>query len=146
MADTTDHRRPPELPFGNAPAGLCRMCGEPTIPGKNGRPRRWHARCLDLYLVASDPKCARIFLFRRDKGKCASCGKKADRLDDAWHVDHVRRLRDAPRDIRYWLPENIQILCIPCHVRKTTAEQRASLKGHDDECSPSDPTSERPAD
>jgi hypothetical protein len=121
-----DHRAPPPLPFLNAPDGICRLCGNFAEAGRMGRLRRWHTACLDLWTVASDPRCARIFVYRRDRGRCG-CGTQDDRLNGAWQVDHDLRLRDAdPADISFWLPDNLRTRCLPCHSRKTRLEQAFS--------------------
>lgn len=119
-----DHRRPPRPPFDDAPKGLCRVCGNPTVPPL----RRWHKTCLYHWLIASDPKFARRAVWFRDRGICAQCGEH----DPDWQVDHKLRLRDCPRILAYWLLTNLQTLCRPCHVRKTSEENRAaSLERND---------------
>ena len=132
MAATFDHRRPPRPPFDAAPTGLCRMCGD-TV---RGRARRWHQPCLHLWLICSDPRAARLFVFARDKGRCASCDYEDARLHGDWHVDHKLRLRDVPRILAYWLPANLQTLCIACHHEKTADENLRARKEQDDERTP----------
>lgn len=52
---------------------------------------------------------------RRDGWKCVECGARG-RLE----VDHVKPIRDRP-DLAYDL-NNVQVLCVPCHARKTRIE------------------------
>lgn len=124
-ADSADHRRPPRPPFASAPTGICRLCGTWAGRGVTGRRLNWHPSCISLWLVCSDPRFARAFLFKRDGGQCARCPTVDPRPDGAWHVDHRVRLRDAPRELAYWLPSNLDTLCVPCHIDKTAEENRA---------------------
>lgn len=120
-----DHRRPPRPPFDDAPLGLCRVCGKPTPPPL----RRWHKDCLFHWLIASDPSFARRAVYLRDRGACAICHKTTE----DWEVDHKLRLRDCPRVLAYWLLSNLQTLCRPCHVRKTSEENRAAQSERTDQ-------------
>lgn len=53
---------------------------------------------------------------KKDKGICQDCGD-----DGASHVDHVIPKSRGGRDTL----ANTQLLCHPCHSRKTLGEQRA---------------------
>jgi len=74
-------------------------------------------------------------LEERDGYKCAKCGITGEELrqqadaDKYWNrhlyrleVDHIVPLALAPRELRYWMLENMQLLCHDCHVKKTTGD------------------------
>lgn len=54
---------------------------------------------------------------RRDRGLCIIC-LAAGRVQLAAEVDHVTPLADGGTDT----PENLQSLCTPCHLAKSSAE------------------------
>lgn len=62
----------------------------------------------------------RAQVLARDAGLCQVC-KAAGRLTLAAEVDHIRELADGGTDE----PANLQAICRPCHVAKTTAGQLA---------------------
>ena len=144
----TTHRRP-EIPFSNAPRGVCRWCGEEILfetgdkQGSVNRRRRWHQACVDIY-NASDPQEARRRMRKRDRGRCATChvdtykvrrelrkiGRGRTRAirdrgykprQSFWELDHIVPLIDGGSHD----DENLQTLCIPCHTAKTAEEARA---------------------
>lgn len=47
-----------------------------------------------------------------------------------WHADHIVPLHEVDQSLpweairRYWLPENVQTLCVRCHAAKTASEAR----------------------
>jgi len=51
------------------------------------------------------PEALRTFIAKRDKGVCRECGKPANQ------IDHING--SSPD------PENLQLLCDPCHTKKT---------------------------
>lgn len=55
-------------------------------------------------------------VLERDDYRCQQCGTVAGRLE----VDHIKPVRDRP-DLAY-APGNLQVLCKPCHTRKTRVE------------------------
>lgn len=65
------------------------------------RPRDWYKR--------------RERIKRRDKGTCVQCGGTGT------HVDHIIPVSRGGS----WSLENLQLLCVPCHSKKTKQERRA---------------------
>ncbi|MFP8877484.1 MAG: HNH endonuclease signature motif containing protein [Myxococcota bacterium] len=146
------HRRP-EIPFSDAPQGICRWCGEEILHAsgpRKGKPnlrRRWHPACVDEY-NQSDPRAARRVIRKRDRGFCADCGldtyalrrrlrgrgshRKLRELGfharrSLWELDHIVPLVEGGGHH----PTNLQTLCVPCHRRKSVreaAERRASQR------------------
>ena len=128
------HRRPPTPPsFSKYPTqGHCRWCDKPILK-KDGTPNRrrlWHPGCADIYKVAAFRDIAGWRVLDRDGGVCAACRQKVV----VWEIDHVVPLwsvdPDEPDAIRYWLIDNLQTLCRPCHKAKTAREsaERAKIR------------------
>ena len=153
------HRRP-EIRFTDAPRGTCRWCGEAILHGegpKQGRVdyrRRWHPACVDEY-NASDPRELRRRIRKRDKGVCRACGLDTRKLSrevrgrgrrkrlrelgfkargSLWELDHIVPLIDGGGHE----PENLQTLCVPCHLAKSAEENRlrAQARGPDEKAPP----------
>lgn len=61
-------------------------------------------------------KAIRLQALRRDGWKCVKCGASGCRLE----CDHIKPVREAP-ELSYDL-NNVQVLCVPCHSRKTRLE------------------------
>jgi len=59
----------------------------------------------------------RLNLFLKRKGTCASCSQKID-AGKAWDIDHILPLALGGMNE----PNNLQILCKPCHQAKTTKD------------------------
>ncbi len=57
----------------------------------------------------------RLSLFLKRKGTCAACTQKIE-AGKAWNIDHILPLALGGTNA----PENLQILCRPCHRSKTT--------------------------
>ena len=57
----------------------------------------------------------RLTLFLKRKGICSTCTQKID-AGKAWDIDHILPLALGGTNT----PENLQILCRPCHKAKTT--------------------------
>ena len=57
----------------------------------------------------------RLSLFLKRKGTCAACSQKID-AGKAWDIDHILPLAMGGTNA----PENLQILCSPCHRAKTS--------------------------
>ena len=57
----------------------------------------------------------RLNLFLMRKGLCAACAQKID-AGKAWDIDHILPLALGGTNA----PDNLQILCRPCHRTKTT--------------------------
>ena len=68
----------------------------------------------------------RAAILARDRGLCQVCAA-AGRVQLAAEVDHVRPLAEGGTDA----PENLQSLCTPCHLVKSSAEaaRRAGRQG-----------------
>lgn len=137
-----DHRRPPPYPFEHrVSAGGCAFCGKQR---PKGRRRYCGERCGELADVPWRNSYA-LYIIGRDRfgddpPRCANCGMtEAEaaaahglaRGEAIWRpleVDHRRplySLDDAERlDLRWWLPENLDLLCHWCHVAKSAREAR----------------------
>ena len=57
----------------------------------------------------------RLNLFLKRKGTCAACSQKID-AGKAWDIDHILPLALGGTNA----PDNLQILCRPCHRSKTS--------------------------
>jgi len=125
---------------------LCRYCHNPVKP-----PRRTFCDddCVREYLVRRDPTYARKAVFKRDKGVCSACGTntqelkkrlqklpKKRRLEEAaklgipphrvssgslWDADHILPVSEGGGECGL---DNLQTLCIACHLKKTAAARR----------------------
>jgi 5-methylcytosine-specific restriction endonuclease McrA len=116
------NRRPPRPETWNSPKGNCRFCGLEIIDnGVQNKRKNWHKDCLRVWLVMSSPREAKRFVWHRDKGVCQGCGKDSWSYMDYWEVDHRKPLFEAT-DLSYWHPDNLQILCGPCHKSKNKEE------------------------
>lgn len=129
-----EHRKPPKGKFYyNHNPGVCRQCGELVLndAGKVNKRAKWHKDCLVEYKLVHWPDVTRRAVYERDKGKCAQCGHQcARKYDDVWHLDHIKPLVESQGDVSYWELPNLQTLCQPCHIAKTSAEatERAARK------------------
>ena len=126
-------RKPPlPLHFNKPTPGICRWCnGTITKKLKNGKPSKstWHEPCVAQYKTIHWPSYTRKLVWRRDKGKCASCGTKCDRKGtNGWHMDHRVPIFLANSELWVWELPNLQTLCKSCHKEKTTAE--AGIRAH----------------
>lgn len=115
-----------KCPPARGPNGqpLCRWCHTEVTPPK----RAWCSQsCVDAYLDRQWPAIASR-ITKRD-GACRECRKSylepngypamaGDRVD--WEVDHIVPVADGGTDH----PDNLRLLCRPCHVRITTAWRR----------------------
>jgi 5-methylcytosine-specific restriction endonuclease McrA len=85
-------------------------------------------QCAEELELRTNGRLMRRFIFERDLGCCAECGRRWPTLDSEFHIDHERPLFLAADDWTCWDPENQRILCIdPCHKNKT-AEERTLMK------------------
>lgn len=126
------HRRVP-LPFDDAIRGICRWCGN-WISDENGvinKRRRWHEQCVKEY---TDKKYPHNIIRKKFDHKCALCG--IDERDvhcpsaDKWcisamDVDHIIPLIDGGSHEL----DNLQLLCRPCHRKKTAKEAKLRRGG-----------------
>lgn len=125
--EARDRRRwPGKEPHHDAAKGHCKWCGKgimrPDGVRLNLRKTR-HDECLTQYLIRIQPVTMRAFVFDRDGGKCAECGKVHLKLGGPWEADHTLQLALAGGDPDRWGPENVRILCVdPCHKAKTKAD------------------------
>jgi 5-methylcytosine-specific restriction endonuclease McrA len=84
-------------------------------------------RCVDEYLLRVEPKRMRFFVYRRDMGICQGCGEVFDEFTDGgWEADHIIPLwfAHATGDWTAWDPENLRLLCVPCHKVKTANDRK----------------------
>lgn len=119
-------RRPPKPATWDAPG--CRMCGTTDLPPRR---RSWCSdACVDLWQIASTPAFAAAHLAKLHGPACWGCGA-TDQRTELEHVRPLWSLTDEERtELRWWLPFNLQLLCVPCHRTKSAAEagQRAALR------------------
>ena len=88
--------------------------------------------CRVNYDCVSSPGAARYQIWKRDDGVCAACGVRCDLFGSTrngnWSVDHIYPLwlvdRSQPGAYRYWMPDNLQTLCLAHHAEKTKREAR----------------------
>ena len=62
----------------------------------------------------------RMEVYARDLGMCQSCGRVVGKPKEA-HIDHIKPKSQGGLD----LMENLQLLCVSCHSRKTAKEYHA---------------------
>ena len=66
------------------------------------------------------PTRVKLRIYDRFKGRCANCGNKVLPAE----YDHKQRLKDGGENRE----KNIQLLCRPCHSRKSAEEQTIGAK------------------
>lgn len=127
---SSEERQHREWPgkYLHSPRGMCRWCGT-TILRQDGRVnlrRSFCGRhCIDAYRLRADPRVMRRFIYHRDLGICQVCREVFDHFeDDGWQADHINPLWAANGDWTFWDPENLQLLCEPCHQEKTKHDLR----------------------
>jgi 5-methylcytosine-specific restriction endonuclease McrA len=124
------HRLPPKpIYYDNACPGQCRFCGDMIVfpNGKIKTRANWHPHCLEVYKTIYWPTHTRKVVWKRDQGQCAGCHMRFLSIRGAgseWHVDHIRPLFEANGDLEFWRLPNLQVLCIPCHNKKSALEAR----------------------
>lgn len=121
------NRRPPlPLHFHNPTPGICRWCNEAiskTLKSGKVSKATWHLECVEEYKLLHWPSYTRKKVWKRDKGKCASCLHQCSRKGpDGWHLDHIMPIYMANGRIWVWQMPNLQTLCKPCHKIKTAKE------------------------
>ena len=109
--------------------GICRWCGKKIIENKKHNTRKtWHQDCATDYMIIYHSTEARKHIWKRDKGKCNSCGKQCTRR--GWDLDHVKPLMEQKGlseqelDWSYYKLNNMQTLCRPCHKKKTKQDMK----------------------
>ena len=65
----------------------------------------------------------RLAIFLRRLGHCARCGGRI-RPGQRWEIDHITPLGLGGRDA----PDNLQVVCAPCHRDKTRRDVSAVAK------------------
>lgn len=58
----------------------------------------------------------RELVIARDRGLCQECLRRGD-VEPGRDVDHIVRAEDKPE--LFWRLDNLQLLCVECHSRKT---------------------------
>lgn len=132
---------------------ICRLCGRDGLPSRR---HSWHPRCAAVIQPAIFPRSAIRWTVRRQRGTCATCPEvlaKRRESEGEWErrtygavywellpraveLDHVvplwrvAMLAPERQTLRWWLPGNLQALCVPCHRAKTKLEaaERAEMR------------------
>lgn len=143
----TPPRQPPRPPYHHHPGRVCRLCGVKLT----GRQRTWCADgCVLVWFLATDSAVALRHLVELHGRRCWECWATEEPGTWPWwetghtgtppaqaivlEVEHVRplwSLTDLERgELRWWLPFNLQLLCRPCHRRKSAREagERAQVR------------------
>ncbi len=137
---------------------VCRLCARTGLPNNRFS---WHPRCARLINAIWSPYASALWCLRRQRGLCP-CGKVLGELQEvhvydgrdcetgtfrwmplarAYEIDHVvplwqvAMMPEERRTIRWWLPGNLQVVCVPCHRAKTKLEarERASIRSPQEE-------------
>ncbi|AXQ69694.1 HNH endonuclease [Caulobacter phage CcrSC] len=104
---------------------MCRWCGAVILRADgsvNKRKQFCDRHCVHEFLLRTDPTRWRKNTYKESMGICHRCSEVFDYYeDDGWEADHIVPLYHAHRigDWTAWDPENLQLLCIPCHKDKT---------------------------
>ncbi len=117
-------RQPPPRPFEGVRSArgqyVCPMCGE-DAKLKRGW---WHDECARLWNLATHSR-TQFMELRRQGDFCWSCGNDRATLE----VEHTRPLwslnAQERRELKWWLPFNLTLMCRRCHRAKTANETRA---------------------
>lgn len=138
-------RMPPRPPYEHV-AGACSMCGTSPLPGRR---RSWCSdACVELWNLATFPLVQRRHLEYFMGTRCWVCDARwqPGYARPSWstdlgppaprpivlEVEHVRPLwsltDDERRELRWWLPFNLQLLCLECHRAKTRREAAARAR------------------
>lgn len=135
-------RTPPRPPYERQ-KGRCSLCG--TQP--KGRRRSWCTDdCVQTWWLATDAAAQLHHLVELHGRACWNCGATTWTPSPAWIRQHRPWMRDHPAEpepialevehrrplwslnpterhqLRWWLPFNLQLLCVPCHRAKTRLE------------------------
>ena len=78
--------------------------------------------CTWEYRVSCFPRGPRMFLERRDTSTCQRCLRPTD---GKWEADHVEPICEAACRRQSLATCNLQVLCIPCHKKKSSDEKRS---------------------
>ncbi|HLY11398.1 MAG TPA: HNH endonuclease signature motif containing protein [Planctomycetota bacterium] len=144
---------PSLLPRGPGGRCLCRQCGQ-EVP--KGRRTFCSDACVDGWRVKTDPAYLRSLVWKRDRGRCASCGLRCkdleksltllsqvlSRLGASGVYGSVRKAMKVKNRHSFWDADhiravadgggecgvdNIQTLCIWCHREKTAVMRRPTM-------------------
>ena len=101
---------------------ICRGCQQP-ITAK--RRTSWCTdQCRINTMVQFGPGYVRTAVWKRDKGRCAKCGRRWTTFKSAWEADHIIAVVDGGGCCSI---DNFRTLCAePCH-REETAKLRLRL-------------------
>jgi hypothetical protein len=139
------HFRTPPAPYRehafSRGAGYCCMCGQPVYRygwhrdlWQDGKPRlraTWHQACVKAWKLWTAPHQYAPLLRRTQRLRCAATGKRLLRTS---HVDHrvplsvvwlEHRTTAWPEILRFWGPENLQVLNREAHIAKSAGETKA---------------------
>ncbi len=141
--------RPADRPAGDNGRPTCRLCARPV-----GKRRRTFCsdNCSHEWRLRTSPSYVRRMLYRRDRGRCATCGMHTASLRARWNklpaedraaaekAFGLHSRRHSMWDADHFLPvalgggqcglDGYRTLCIPCHKAATAAlrEQLRALK------------------
>lgn len=114
-------RQPPRPPHEGQP-GRCALCGTSPLPPRR---RSWCSdACVFTWTLATIPKAAKAHLLELHGCTCWSCGEATPAGElELEHRRPLWSLTDHERtELRWWLPFNLQLLCVPCHRAKSARE------------------------
>jgi 5-methylcytosine-specific restriction endonuclease McrA len=122
-------RVPPPRPFERikSPRGqyVCPMCGV-DAGYKRGW---WHKECAEMWNLSTNPRWQLRELWANVGTKCWAClvghGIDVDHIKPLWSLTAQER-----KELKWWLPFNLQVLCRECHAIKTKREagERAAIR------------------
>ncbi len=131
-----DHRRPPDPPHWETPAGSCRWCGcciyheRGPDKGKPALLKHWHSRCVKEYKFIFWPQETRSVLWKKQEGLCGDCqrlmrdpirwGFNGSKLVPEHHhiIPLVDYIHDPLDPYAAWKEGNLVLLCHACHQER----------------------------
>ena len=117
-------RKPPRPESFDSPRGWCKLCGGEIIENeKQNKRKNWHPRCGEHWFLMNNPTAMKQYIFERDNHTCQNCNFHSNNKRD-FHADHSKPLFEAYGDPGYWEPENVVLLCIDCHAKKTKIDMK----------------------
>lgn len=123
-----NYRQYPGPIFRGVCKGLCCWCGTwiTKDDGTVNTRKSWHSSCVKQFKIRAWPKVTRRYIFDRDCGKCALCGKvHTDLRSEDWELEHEKPLALANGDRSYWEPFNLRVYCKkPCHSEKSKRDRK----------------------
>ena len=95
---------PDGTPYPHPERGCCNWCGGP-LPGRR---QSWCSdECVQEWCVRSSGSWVRDYVFKRDQGVCAKCGRQHGWPDGPWDADHIGPYR--PRNWCCWRPGDLPL-------------------------------------